>query len=118
MFVPYFWPDEIVTRKHILARDGAESYREWLLRIGVLPPADDEPADLPPLRAFVNHGRWIVLCECGNAEYVSPDEPIVLCAVCLNHGAGKWRAVEFPPDPAAIERELVRLPPFLRNWRW
>jgi hypothetical protein len=116
MFLSWGWPDEIISLEHILARDGVGSYEEWLLRIGVVPPGPDEWADLPPLKAAINWGRWIVRCECGGAEYVSPRDPRVYCVSCRNRGTGKWRRVEFPPDPAAVERETLRLPLMFRHW--
>lgn len=82
-----------------------------------LPPLSDV-ADVPPLSARVNHNCLIVDCACGNAEFVWPNERIVMCRFCWNGKvSGKWRPVALPTDWAAIERVLKARPyPHQRNW--
>jgi len=101
---------EIVTSKTIARKDGCKSTFEWLqkaaLRRGYT--LKNQIGKLP-VRARIDHGRWIADCECKGAEYVDPDEPIFFCLSCLNvnHG-GKLRPVVFPPVKVRkkIETEL------------
>jgi len=81
-----------------------------------------EVADVEPLRARINHGRWIVDCpvpECGGAELVDPDNPRFWCLSCDNHGMdGRWYPVEFPAERPAIETVLLKRPNAAnQNWR-
>jgi|TARA_Y100000310_G_scaffold327860_1_gene394861 hypothetical protein len=72
--------------------------------------------DSPPMEAYVNHGRWIVKCECHGAEKVW-EEGLVMCLSCLNAShSHKYRLVKFPPQRNEIEvvLEKRRLPN--RNW--
>ncbi len=73
-------------------------------------------ADVAPLKARVNHGRWVVDCECAGAE-LAWDEGVFMCLSCFNleHGH-KYRPVVFPKNRRAIELELMRRPVANRNW--
>ena len=102
------------------------TYPDYLARLweryhdGQWTPADlpGKPAIQPTVKAYVNHGRWCVACDCGQA--VSPAEPgqDYLCPVCE-----QWTAVAFPENRAEIEAMLLELPgnrltgAFRRNWR-
>ena len=90
------------------------------------PPPTSEVAG--SVAAELEHGRWIVKCPnrpvgCGGALNASLTEPVFLCADCGSpENGGKWYAVVFPPDRAAIEAMLLRRPAVLadsainRNW--
>lgn len=94
-------------------------YFEMALRAGVRVPPLSQVHDGPPLEAKVNHNRWIVECpDCGGAEYVFPEQPLMLCASCWNAAVGgSWRRVVMPSERDAIENALVVRPtPQARNW--
>ncbi|WP_055526003.1 hypothetical protein [Streptomyces graminilatus] len=65
-----------------------------------------------PLYARVDAGRWLAECGCGCAHVVSPTDPHMLCTVCLDG----WHPVTFPPDPAAVEEEVVHQPRRHQFW--
>lgn len=70
----------------------------------------------PPMRAYVNHGRWIVKCECRGAEKAW-EEGVFMCQSCFNAGhQHRFRQSVFPPQRMAIEKLLARRPIPNRNW--
>jgi hypothetical protein len=92
--------------------------RMWWSREDVPFFLPEDTADAP-LAAYVNHGRWVVMCECGGAQLASKDDPRFFCVSCLNesHGA-KWRPVTWPKprEVAAIEGQLR--PRLTENANW
>lgn len=69
-----------------------------------------------PLLAYVNHGRWLVKCECGGCEYYW-QEGWFFCMSCLNSAHGhKYRHAARPRNAEAIERLLNLRPVLNRNW--
>lgn len=78
-------------------------------------PALDDA--LPPLEAEVNHGIWIVRCDCGpvapNAGgVVWCETPTIWCPRCERH-----RRVALPAEAAEIEGVLMQRPEQeTRNW--
>ncbi len=65
----------------------------------------------PAVEAVVDYGRWIARCECGGAEYVTPDDPVFYCCSCGNARTnGAARPVAFPEDIAEIEAALMEIP--------
>lgn len=70
-----------------------------------------------PVQAFVNKGRWIVVCpKCGGGEYAW-EEGYYFCCSCLNSYMGhRFRRLVFPKDRAKIEELLVVRPLANRNW--
>ena len=76
----------------------------------------------PAVTARVNHGRWVVDCECGDAGIVDPRHPGqgFFCFGCYNiiH-TGLPRQVIYPADEVrrAVEALLLLRPdPATRNW--
>lgn len=71
------------------------------------------------LHAEINHGRWVVQCECGEAQLTHPDDPWFMCGTCANeHKGWSWRLVVFPENRAEIERLVdARIHDNLRNWK-
>lgn len=70
-----------------------------------------------PLKAYVNHGRWIVKCECGGGEKAW-EEGWVMCQSCFNATLGhRYRRVIFPKPRSRIEQLLTVRPEPNRNWR-
>ena len=80
-----------------------------------VPPPDDQWVD-GSLRAAVNHGRWVVVCECGGAQVASRTDRRFWCTYCRPSG---WRKVKWPPDDVAAEAEAAlsaRPDPKKQNW--
>lgn len=72
--------------------------------------------DDAPLQAYVNHGRWILKCECGGAEKAWEEEKF-MCLSCLNSGhKHQYRKAIFPSNRTAIEAILIKRPLANRNW--
>jgi len=70
----------------------------------------------PPLKARINHGRWVVDCECKGAE-LAWDEGLFMCQSCWNDGHGnQLRRVEYPRNHSKIEAILLVRPIDNRNW--
>lgn len=70
----------------------------------------------PPLKAYVNHGRWLVKCECGGCEKVW-EEGWMMCRSCLNAAHGhKYRKTVFPKMREKMEMLLIQRPLVNRNW--
>ncbi len=66
-----------------------------------------------PVRAYVNHNRWLIACECGAGNYA---DPTMATAYCLGCGA-VHTSVVFPANVAALEAALIERPvPETRNW--
>jgi hypothetical protein len=79
-------------------------------------------AAVPPVVAYVNHGRWVVDCECGDAGVVDPGQPDrgFFCFGCYNiiH-TGLPRRVAYPVDEVRgrVEALLLARPDLgTRNW--
>ena len=93
--------------------------RDLARRAGVTIQSPIELADVPALKARVNHNRWIVDCAtCNGAEYVFLDRPQFMCLCCFNGAfGGKWLRVTVPSNRASIESILKARPdPRTRNW--
>lgn len=70
-----------------------------------------------PLQARINHGRWVVDCECNGAEFAF-ESGIFMCQSCHNliHGH-QYRTYIFPKNRKAIEAALLQRPTNRRNWQ-
>ena len=118
------WADEPPPPRGILVNNREPTYPDFMARHweqshdgdytpDTLPP---KPDALSPLHAFVDHGRWMVVCECsGSAAAAEPGEDF-LCHACET-----WHSVVFPEDRADIEAKLLMLPGHRhqaqeRNW--
>lgn len=70
----------------------------------------DAPTGAVPL---VTGGKWVVICECGDAPMASPEWDEARCFAC----GAVYRSLAWPPDRKAIEHELVARPSALvRAW--
>lgn len=69
---------------------------------------DGEHVGGAPITAYVDFGRWLARCECGQCNYVDPDEAVMYCARCGNRNSGLARPVLFPSDRTKIEEALLR----------
>ena len=104
-------------------KEAAEKlYAEPAMRVGFRVPPISDIADVPPLPAKVDYGRWCVDCpDCNGAEFVWLDGPLVMmCAGCWNAMVGhKWRPVNLPtPKKRARIDELLRARPLPVNRNW
>ena len=63
--------------------------------------------------ARINHGRWIVDCECNGAGFTCPKVKVACCFDC----GRVYLNVKFPRDAVKIERLLTERPMMNRNWR-
>lgn len=84
-----------------------------LSKYGIEPGLADDGLIL----AYVNHGRWLVKCECGGAEKMF-EEGIFMCQSCYNAGhKHKHRHAVFPKQRRQVEAILLRRPIPNRNWQ-
>ena len=73
-------------------------------------------SDADPVKARVNHGRWIVDCECKGAEFAF-EEGLFMCQSCFNaNRKHQYRRLIFPKNRKGIEMELIQRPEPNRNW--
>ena len=80
------------------------------------PLKENIDSDSPPLEAYVNHGRWVVKCECGGAEKAW-EEGWFMCQSCFNAGhKHQYRRSIFPKERLKIENLLEVRPLPNRNW--
>lgn len=52
--------------------------------------------------ARVNHGRWVIDCDCGNCPSAHPEWELAICPNC-----GSEYRPKFPKDREAVERVLL-----------
>ena len=77
----------------------------------MLRPWTGKVCKAPSIRAYINGGRWLARCECGNVDYVTPDDPIFYCFICGNQAqSGRARPVVFPKNRKKIEAALLARP--------
>lgn len=70
----------------------------------------------PPIKAYVNHGRWVIKCECGGAEKAW-EEGWFMCQSCFNaKHRHQYRLSIFPKARSEIEAILELRPIPNRNW--
>jgi len=95
-----------VGRSVVTAR---EAIRRWRVRHaaeGNEEYAEPMTTNDTPIQAIVNHGRWMILCECRNGVNVPPRNTPNHEAVCPACGT-IWTQVVFPPEAAEIESALA-----------
>jgi hypothetical protein len=72
------------------------------------------------LPAFVNDGRWVVVCPCGGAQVAARSDRRFFCVDCRGWEGRGWDDVYWPDDEEleVAERLLLARPdPLSRNWR-
>lgn len=96
---------EIINAKTIATRDGCKTAMDWTRKVAKTRGFDiAEGIAESPVVARLDFRRWVADCECGGAEYVSPDEPLFFCQSCGNSGNhGQLRPVVFPERRDEIE---------------
>ena len=65
------------------------------------------------VRAYINHGRWVVDCPegCGGAAMASLKYRVFICPNCGSPGnSGQWYHVIFPGNFRQIETVLLKRP--------
>lgn len=110
--------EKITDAKDNAGRSGYKSHVEWIDKMSanmakrnVIKHKFIGKVSGDPIYARIDFGRWIADCECGGAEYVSPDEPVFFCMSCGNEDTkGDARPVVFPEENERkmIEAELVK----------
>ncbi len=60
-----------------------------------------------PVSAFIDFSRWLAKCECGQFNYVDPDEAVLFCACCGNGNSGMARPVLFPSSSERLKIEAI-----------
>jgi hypothetical protein len=86
---------------------------------GPVPPSFGVQASPePPLKVYLNYGRWIAECpDCHGAQLACHEDPRFMCNECANVAAGRlWRAIEWPTDRARIEAALESRDVKNQNW--
>jgi len=75
---------------------------------------------MDPIRAEVNHSRWIANCPwCNGAEFVFLELPRFHCSACDNDGQHKYVPVVLPPERIGIEIALNKRSRLEnRNWKY
>lgn len=68
--------------------------------------------------AYVNRGRWVVLCPYGCGGALLAEGDTFLCPLCGNGGTGRAMPLVWPSaeDREAIEAALRVRPPLAQNW--
>ncbi len=110
-----------ITAKNMATREGLSSTKERieLIRakfIHTHPLAAQKIgkwAEVKPVYARVDFGRWIADCECGGAEYIDPEYPLFFCNSCGNNEYnGQLRPTIIPDagEREAIEKVLIKRP--------
>jgi hypothetical protein len=72
----------------------------------------------PPLKVYLNHGRWIAECpDCHGAQLACFDDQRFMCNECGNVAVGNlWRAIEWPTNRSAIEDAVISRQEKNQNW--
>jgi hypothetical protein len=86
---------------------------------GAMPPSfGAQTSPEPPLKVYLNYGRWIAECpDCNGAQLACHEDPRFMCNECANVAAGGlWRTIEWPADRSAIEEILSWRPRLNQNW--
>lgn len=107
--------DKIISAKDICERDGARTYRQWIVKCSrAYGKIYNGRVEGLAVQAVIEGGRWIAHCNaprCNGCEYVRSDEPIFFCLSCGNAiNGGSARPVVFPEEREAIEAALVERP--------
>ena len=84
------------------------------LHSSVMKKAEKEVFEIEePVEAYINHGRWVVDCECNGAGFTSPAFKFSCCFDC----GRRYMNIVFPKNPQKIEKELLkRREARNRNW--
>ena len=101
-----------------------DPYRLFVLKAWVRngqkgwPPAWDQATGT--IDAYINHGRWIAECPCGDGFAIVPSkaDPYFFCPRCANASTNDSKPfrVAYPANADAIEAVLMRRPEEHRNW--
>ena len=85
------------------------SYREYHTRI-----VGEKEHEVETVReAYINHGRWIVNCDCAGAGLTSRSWKVSCCFDC----GAVYTKIKFPLNATKIESALLIRPALVnRNW--
>lgn len=91
-------------------------------RVMIGTPFDKPLSGSEPIPAFINHNRWIAMCECGGQETVDIQHPYFYCWACHNYPHGGYSRHIIFPDKRTREAItlalLVRPLAINRNWHY
>lgn len=112
--------NKLIDASDVARRDKKNSVAEWVREISMLRVSEKKILKMwdgksiggEAVEAFVNTGRVLAKCGCGNHEYVCAKEPIFFCMQCGNGNSGEARPVALPQDWAEIEAALIARPIF------
>lgn len=103
---------------NVFFKSSWDTYRKLVIQSGLLKNGIREVgySDDIPLQAYVNHGRWLIKCECGGCEKAW-EEGWFICQSCFNAGhKHQYRKAVFPKNRRQIESLLLLRPLPNRNW--
>lgn len=117
-------PDKILTHEDMFRLPYGVFVRGMATKKSMRPPGQDGVTGGAPIRAYINHGKWVVECpDCTGAQVVSEEERRFWCVSCGNATINfAWRHVRLPRDRDKIEAALVVRPAaradkaITRNW--
>jgi len=67
-----------------------------------------------PIDAYINHGRWVINCECNGGGLTSPMFKVSCCFDC----GRRYVNIIFPQNAKKIEKALMkRREAHHRNWK-
>jgi len=66
-----------------------------------------------PRYAYINHGRWVVDCDCNGAGFASRVWKTTCCFDC----GAVYTDIKFPRNAEQIEKVLLKRQPVNRNWK-
>ena len=112
--------NKLISADDVAKRDKKKNVAVWICDISAVRVSekkifkgwDGKSVNDDPVYAFVNNGRLLARCGCGNHEYVSAQERIFFCMQCGNENSGVARPVVFPQDWEKIEAALIARPIF------
>jgi hypothetical protein len=98
--------------KHSGVKD-IESYR--VIHMNAMKNAEKDTHEIDvPQDAYINHGRWVVDCQCNGAGLTSPSFKVSCCFDC----GRVYTNITFPKQVKKIEEALVaRYNQSSRNWK-
>ena len=66
-----------------------------------------------PVKAYINHGRWVIDCECNGGGLTSPDFKLSCCFDC----GRRYLNIVFPKNARQVEATLLKRKLHTqRNW--
>jgi hypothetical protein len=96
-------------------RTAVEKWRQRQTEAGNTGYESDLVENAEPKQVFINHGRWVIRCDCDNGVVTPPPQPDAQ-AICPSCGT-IWTTLVFPDDADVVEATLTERP-FKKNQNW